>query len=459
MNDLSMFSFALSLAACAASLLLLQKRVMAGIPATILTIPALVFSWIYFILVPAANVLFDVYVDEALFLEEPVQSFTRLNLFNAGLLLLASLGAFSVRTKPRRSGTEVDFSVVVPGLSVLLVTQVVLGIYTIFISGNVLRQSSRGELGASLVQYAFFESAPLAFCWLVTLYLAWKKVKPSRAVVAGLLLTELLLVLLLSSSRGSRVAMLSQLMFCAMIFQYSLYRFKVRDFIIAGLACAVMLPIYANYKYAGFEGLQEYVSGGRTSLVAEQYNDPVLFLVGDIGRADMQAPLLDRYLDGKFSANYIGETYIATLALFLPRDWRPESIRSKAVIGAEAQLQPGASATGYRGVISVDGVFQSSRIYGLFGEALLNFGLPALPVVFFLFGYIFRWCFVRLGSITTWRQLLTAPYLAFLPIFLLFYDSDNILIQTVSVWLVPAAALATFERLFGRRQTLASAPL
>ena len=459
MNDLSMIPFALSLVVCAASLLLLQKRVMEGIPATILTIPALVFSWIYFIVVPAANVFFDVYVDEALFLEEPIHSFTRLNLFNAALLLLASLGAFLVRANPRKSGTELDFSVVVPGLSILLVTQVVLGVYTIFISGNLLRESSRGELGASLVQYAFFESAPLAFCWLVTSYLAWKNIRPSRYVVAGLLLTELLLVILLSSSRGSRVAMLSQLMFCAMIFHYSLYRFKFRDFVVAGLACALLLPIYANYKYAGWEGLQEYVTGGRTSIVAEQYNDPVLFLVGDIGRADMQAPLLDRYLDGKFTANYIGESYIATLTLFLPRDWRPESIRSKAVLGAEAQLQPGASASGYRGVISVDGVFQSSRIYGLFGEALINFGLPALPIVFFLFGYIFRWCFLRLGSITTWRHLLTAPYLAFLPIFLLFYDSDNILIQTVSVWLVPAAAVATCERLFGRRRALAPASL
>lgn len=444
-------NFAASLIACALALLVLQYRVASDIPKTILTVPALVFSWVYFIVVPLANVVFDTYVDEAVFTEEPVISLTRLNYFYAGLLLIASVGAMLPRKRPATAGKELSFEAAIPALALLLVFQIGWGLYLIYFSGNFLTDATQDNVTNSLAGYVIIESSPLTFCWLAALYYARKGVRPRGLVVVLILLTELMLILGFSSSRGSRVAMLSQLFFCAMIFNYAIYRPKLRDYIIAGLACAAFLPVYAHYKYAGMEGLRDYLSGNARSLVTDNYSNPVMFLVGDIGRADMQAPLLARYMEGSFDPNYFGETYLSAFTLLVPRESRPDWLRGKSRVGAEAQLNRGIGAGGYRGVISVDGVFESSRIYGLFGETLLNFGLFGLPFAFFLFGYLFRKVFLAVSGISTWRRLLTAPYLSFIPIFLLFYDADNILVQTLSVWSVPLLTVAVAERLVARK--------
>jgi oligosaccharide repeat unit polymerase len=453
MTAFDTFNFAASLIACALAMLVLQKRVCAGLPKNLLTLPALVFSWVYFVVVPFANVVFDTYVDEFVFTEEPILSITRLNYFNAALLLVAVFGTMLARKREYKPPPkEQPFDAAILALLLLLVVQLAWGFYLIYFSGNFLSEfASQDAWQGSLAAYAVVESAPLAFCWLVTLYYARKGERPIGLMVPVILLVELVLLLGLSSSRGSRVAMLSQLFFCVMIFNYSIYRFKLRDYLLGALACGLFLPIYAYYKYAGIEGLRDYLSGNNTASVAETYNNPVSFLIGDIGRADMQAPLLARYLEGSFSPNYYGESYLAAFTLLIPKDARPSWLRSKTQVGAQAQLDRGTGSQGYRGVISVDGVYESSRIYGLFGEALLNFGLFGLPFAFLLFGYLFRRVFLKVSDTVTWRQLLVAPYLCFVPIFMLFYDLDNILVQTLSVWAVPFLTVFVADKLAARK--------
>lgn len=457
MTAFETLNFAASLIACALVLFVLQKRVAGDLPKTLLTLPALVFTWVYFIVVPLANVVFDTYVDQFVFTEEPILSMTRLNYYNAVLLLFATVGAMLPRQKPSVHRREVAFESAVPALTILLLLQLGWGLYLIYYSGNFLSDTAAQEAAqGGIAGYAVVESAPLTFCWLVTLHYARKGLRPAGFIIPIILVVELLLVLGLSSSRGSRVAMLSQVFFCVMIFNYSIYRFKLRDYLLGALACVIFLPIYAHYKYAGIEGLRDYLSGNSQNWVNETYSDPVMFLVGDVGRADMQAPLLARYLEGTFTPNYYGETYISAFTLLIPKDSRPAWLRSKTQVGAQAQLDRGTGSQGYRGVISVDGVFESSRIYGLLGEALLNFGLVGLPFVFFLFGYLFRKAFLIVHDTTTWRQLLLVPYLCFVPIFMLFYDADNIVVQTLSVWAAPYLTLLIADRLMARKKSRAS---
>lgn len=447
-----MINFVVSLIMCAAAMLFLQTKLLKGVSLNILTVTGIVFAWIYFIAVPIGHIASDTYVDVRLFIEEPIVSLTRLNFFNAVLLVIAGIAAHFTRPPREREPRPLHFEAAIPALIILLAVQIAWGFYTIYYSGNVLTLASgRLELQGSLLQYAVFESAPLAFCWLVTLLYAKAGRKPGGMMIGLILLIEILLLLGLSSSRGARVAMLSQLVFCVQIFNYSIYRFKLRDYVIGAVLTAFFLPIYANYKYGGVEALRDYISGGGPSSITEHYNDPMLFLAGDIGRADGQAPLLSRYLEGSFTPNYVGETYLGALTLLLPRDQRPDWPRSKVVIGAEAQLDRGTGSRGYRGVVQVEGVYTSSRIYGLAGETILNFGIWGLPFAFWLFGFLTRKAYLATQNVRTWRQLLTAPYLSFVPIFLLFYDFDNILVQTLSIWAIPYLTLVAADFLSPRR--------
>jgi hypothetical protein len=173
--------------------------------------------------------------------------------------------------------------------------------------------------------------------------------------------------------------------------------------------------------------------------VVERYNDPVTFIVGDLGRADIQAPILMGVLDGTVVPNYLGETYLAGAFTILPSSVRPTWAQQKISLGEQAQYKlSGRYNATYQ---LANGQFASSRIYGLLGEALLNFGIYAVPAVFFLFGFLSRRCFLRVSPPSNWGNVLTAPFFALLPVYMLFYDFDNIVFQTVVVWCLPALLL------------------
>ena len=439
-----------SLFACAVAVAIFLRALLHGLPGNILTVPTMVFVWVYFVVVPAANVAFDTYVDERVFITEPVGALTLLNLVNAVLLAVATLGVRIARARRARPASDQAGPPpigLMAALGALVVVSVLYGFYTIYLSAAVLSTAS-GQLqfSGSLYQYVVIESGPLAFCWLATLYFVRQGRRPAtfEAVLVGLV--QLLLIMLLSSSRGSRVAIISQMLICAQIFSFCIYRFRARHYIVGGVGLALFLQVYAYYKYGGIDALSDYVSGRSSSETVERYNNPVTFLVGDIGRADIQAPLISRYLEGTFTPNRIGETYLSGASLLLPRQLRPASLRPKTQIGADAQLDRGAAAEDYRGVVLDEGAFVSSRIYGLLGEALLNFGWLGPPLAFLLFGFLSRAALLRAVDFRDWRGLLTTPFFAAVPIYLLFYDFDNLIVQSVTVWALPVAILVFFGR-------------
>jgi hypothetical protein len=444
--------FILSLISCSFSLYFFLKVLTKGLPNNIMIIPARIFMWVYFILAPLVNILTEKYVDEKLFLDKPIVELTNLNFVNSFLLFLAAFSARFVKIKyyKTRDSQKIPNGVFL-FLTILVLTSLFYGLFLIYYNSNLISGASEfSNSNVPLYHYMFIESGPLAFCWLTTLIFLKRKRLPTKLQITLILITQVILILILSSSRGSRVAIISQLLFCAQIYSFCLIKFRFKHYLLSAVFLSILIPTYAHYKYGGIESLNDFISGKGSSEVVEKYNDPYLFIVGDLGRADIQAPLISRYIAGTFTPNYKGETYLAAASLLLPQSMRPDWLRTKVQIGAQVQFEEGGFIAAYRGVAMLDGEIYSSRIYGLLGESLINFGWIGPPLVFLLFGYISRLALVRATNFQSWQRLLTAPYFAVLPIYFLFYDFDNVIVQTVTVWLMPLIIVEFFS-LMGRR--------
>jgi hypothetical protein len=208
-----------------------------------------------------------------------------------------------------------------------------------------------------------------------------------------------------------------------------------RRFVITGVCVLVaFMYLYGFYKDLGRDALTVYEQGALGE-VGEQLDRTVDGLVlGDLGRADVQAFLLYRLSRPDRDYAYAwGRTYLGTVALLIPRRIWPDRPPTKVLEGTEAQT----------GVGSYDPeTWASSRVYGLAGETMLNFGPFAVAVAYLLFG-------VLVGRLQRFHRRLRAgdarrlayPFVLNLCLAVLLGDSDNLLFMLVKDGLVPLAVI------------------
>lgn len=255
------------------------------------------------------------------------------------------------------------------------------------------------------------------------------------------LLVFLVLKLFSGGLRGSRSNTIWGLFWAAGIVHLWL-RPLSRKVVYAGLAFLVLfMYVYGFYKGAGLEGLsgvrdpaQRAAMEQRTGRTAEGV------LLGDLGRADVQAFLLYRLRvhPDEYDLAW-GRTYAGDLAVLVPRTLWPARPPTKVKEGTE--LQHG------RGTWRLDS-WSSSRVYGLAGEAMLNFGPLAVPLAFATLGAVVG--AVRRGyrrwSERDARRLLL-PLLINLCFVILASDADNTIFFLVNNGAVPALVVWLASRI------------
>ena len=175
--------------------------------------------------------------------------------------------------------------------------------------------------------------------------------------------------------------------------------------------------IYGFYKGAGVEGVASVLDGqSRIELEDKTGRTLEAALLDDLARADVQAYLLYKiweYPDDVILA--LGGTYLGTLALFIPRVLWQDRLPTKTKYGTEAQYGLGSST-----------LLTSSRVYGLAGEAMLNFGPVAVPFAYLLLGFFVGRVRGMLFSLE--RQdcrILLLPFFTNFCLVILVGDSDN----------------------------------
>jgi hypothetical protein len=138
-------------------------------------------------------------------------------------------------------------------------------------------------------------------------------------------------------------------------------------------------------------------------------------LLGDLARSDTDAFVLHNLVKDPGDYDYRwGLTYAGAFAILIPRNFWPDRPQFKVDAGTEAQFGKGALS-------------DSTRVYGLSGEALLNFGPWGVAPMFAIFGGLVGWYRKKLIS---WdrmdARILLAPFFAILFLAGFVYDSDNV---------------------------------
>jgi hypothetical protein len=179
---------------------------------------------------------------------------------------------------------------------------------------------------------------------------------------------------------------------------------------------------YGFYKDRGREAVDVVSSPEIWMQHQEKYErDLKAMFLGDLARADTDAYLLHNLVKDPEDYDYRwGLTYLGGLSILIPRNFWPDRPEFKVLAGTEAQL--GRTATS-----------RSSRVYGLAGEALLNFGPLGVPPMFALFGAALGWYRRKLQSFEPMdSRLLIAPFFTVLFILGLVMDTDNIVFSAVT---------------------------
>src|SRR5262249_21650695 len=140
--------------------------------------------------------------------------------------------------------------------------------------------------------------------------------------------------------------------------------------LIAGFLVVFMpfMYLYGFYKSGGMDGLVSALRGNDSREWMEKSSGRTWtsMILEDLGRADIQALVLQRLIDGASSYDYAwGKTYLGTLSFLIPRQILQERPGGK--------LEEGTELIFGRHSYSL-GLWASSKVYGLAGETMLNFG-------------------------------------------------------------------------------------
>jgi hypothetical protein len=241
---------------------------------------------------------------------------------------------------------------------------------------------------------------------------------------------------------GSRCATVWALFWMAGIIHYRFQKLPAKMMAIGLIFLITFMYFYGFYKEQKRASLEILRSPSMWLEPGGYSRDLKYLLLGDLARADSNAFILHNLVKDPGDYDYRwGLTYAGGLAILIPTEiWRDRPY-FKVDAGTEAQLGKTASRP-------------SSRVYGLSGEALLNFGPLGVICIFAVFGSILGWYRKKLASWDrTDARMYLAPFFALMFLVALMSDSDNLVFAAVTQGaLVITAIFVSSERQRKRKE-------
>lgn len=237
----------------------------------------------------------------------------------------------------------------------------------------------------------------------------------------GLLVALLIAEVPLLGLRGSRSAMAVLLLMGTMMCHYLIARIDVKWVLLGGVVLFGAAYVYKFYKVLGTEGFRALESAEkRHELERRSGNTMIGTLLGDIGRSDMQTFLLYRVTEHGDRYDYrFGQTYLMAAGMFIPRAIWPGKPPGKTKAGTEAQYGRGTFDEKRR---------KSARVYGLWGEAMLNFGPLGVLLISIPYGLLLGFYRRKLLSLPADdARLFFVPIITYLMTWWIISDTDNLM--------------------------------
>jgi hypothetical protein len=297
-------------------------------------------------------------------------------------LVVAKKSPTTVRTWQLHKPTF--YSLTAGALTVSAILQV--GVYVVYggIVGYI--EASRSVDDAQSMQgmgvvFLISETFPILAMLAFAVYAQGKEAAKSWLVLFLVLAVFFVLKMFFGGLRGSRSTTVWGLFWALGIIHFWL-RPLSRSFVAVGLVALIgFMYFYGLYKAGGLDAVDTITDSTARAEMAEKGQRTLdILLLADLGRSDVQAFVLYRLSEPQPDYHLAwGETYLATLAHLIPRSIWPDRPVEVAKQGTEAQYGRGTY---------VAGDWVSSKVYGLAGEAMLNFGPAAVPFAFIVLGLV-----------------------------------------------------------------------
>jgi hypothetical protein len=295
------------------------------------------------------------------------------------------------------------------------------GITNYINSAVVARDGSFQGMG---LMFLFSESFPILFMLLYAVLAQRHKTLQSWPTLTLVLILFFILCLFFGGLRGSRSNTIWSLFWALGIIHFTIRHVSKQQIALGICFLLLFMYTYGFYKAGGLDTLNSAFSGSqeRSSVEAESGRTWQALLLADFGRSDVQAAML--YLLSQPNNDYqyaFGKTYLAGVSILLPRPIRPNIEPDKIEAGTNL----------FFGHNSYDPVrprtVVSSKVYGLAGESMLNFGPLSAPYAAIPFAVLINWIN---NTYIDWKQskdvrILLLPALINFGFIVLISDTDN----------------------------------
>jgi hypothetical protein len=284
------------------------------------------------------------------------------------------------------------------------------------------------------------ESFPILSLFTLSAYLKHKRKLLPWPVIFAILAIYFVLVMLFGGLRGSRSNTIWALFWALGVIHFWI-RKVTRSVVLVGLFFLVIfMYMYGFYKSVGAEALDAFQgSDTRDSLAHKTGRTLQGSILGDLARADIQALELYKMIAPPVTYRYaLGRTYLGGISILIPRAIWPDRPPDKVRWTTELESGQGSY---------VPGVWQSSHVAGMAGEAMLNFGPIAAP-----FTYLVLALFIK--RVRQWLRTLAAddsrwlmvPLVVMFTFILMASDSDNDVFFLFKYATVPLLAVLLSSR-------------
>ena len=274
------------------------------------------------------------------------------------------------------------------------------------------------------------ESFPILAIMGYAVFAKRRNLLKSWPVIAFVFISFLVAQVLFGGLRGSRSNTILIFLWAAGIIQLWVRPIPRKAALIGLAVMLAFMYVYGFYKSAG-KGVINILRSRETVAILEEETgrDEKSLLLGDLSRSDVQAFILYRLSGHSDYELAWGRSYLGDASILIPRQLWSNRPPSKVKEGTE--IGSGKGSYNPEGNVS-------SRVYGLGGEAMLNFGPPAVPLAYLFFGFLFgiiSAAYSRMEQRDARNLLL--PILSIMPVLILTSDFDNLIFFIVKNCTVP----------------------
>ena len=264
---------------------------------------------------------------------------------------------------------------------------------------------------------------------------------PGWGELAALVIAFFLVRMLFGGLRGSRSNVVWAVFWAVGILHLFVRRVPRVAIVWGVVGLIVFMYVYGFYKIGGLTTVLRAAEGAEArDEISRRYGRTVeAAILSDLARADGQAHLLYRLLRPGADYDYAwGRTYVGAAALLVPRQLWPDRPETKILEGTNAS---------YGANTYTPGRFYSSNVYGIAGEAMLNFGPWVVPLFYVLFGALVAWSGTLAHRLTEGDvRRVMLPVLVNMCFVVLMGDSDNLVVFMFQNAMIPMALLYVGSR-------------